>query len=94
MLRKLLPHRENISRIVAKTPRSTRNTEEWQIGADRSGKYAAIRLYRATMNNLPTFVLLARILDVTVAKRFSRLDSDLVLTIERLLKDWETRLKN
>ncbi len=54
-----------------KIPRSCENTEEWQIGADRGGKYAAIpitRIHRATLNDLSTFVLLAGILDWTIAK--------------------------
>lgn len=43
---------------------------EWQTGAipTRIGEY------QATLNDLPMFVLLARILDWTIVKRCSRLD--------------------
>lgn len=37
------------------------------------------------MNNLPTFVLPSSILDLTIAEGFSILDSDLILTIKRIL---------
>ena len=73
MLREPLPDTEIISQIVAKIQRAPPEIPKWQIGDDRSGKYAAIPTtrigeYRATLNNLPTLVLHARIIDWTVAK--------------------------
>ncbi len=78
--------REIISQVIAEIPRSTRNTEEWQIGANQSGKYAAIPTpcmeseYRATLNDLPTFVLLARNSLLDRRENFGRMENGLVLT--------------
>lgn len=95
-LRRPLPDTEIISQ-VAKIPRLTRNTEEWQIGTDRNGKNAAITTthseneYRKPLNDVPTAVLPSRIISSVVAKALA----DRTWYWKKIgKKDWETRLKN
>lgn len=79
---------EIISQVVAKIPRLTRNTEEWQIGTDQSGKNAAIPTthsqskYRKPLSDVPTFVLPARIVSWIAAKGLADRTFGLVLILE------------
>lgn len=82
---------EIISQAVAKIPRLSRNPEEWQTGSSENAAIPTrIGEYQATLNDLPMFVVLTRILDWTIVKRCSPTGYwfRVVLTIERLLKDY------
>ena len=74
------------SYFPAKIPRLTWNTEEWQIGADRSGSYSHPRLKRIPRNHewLTDFIFAVPNRQLDRRERLGRLDIGLVLAIERL----------